>query len=774
MLYFLGPVSPIPSDHSINNKNVESTLLTQLSSMGIQESLVGVPELTFTTPIQTLKAPTGYFSSGNSSVSTVNRPRNRSSIGPLNDTASTDTTNSPAIWNHSNNNLFQDRTPGFSSPPYDNRALRRSMSDNTPSTSADVSAVTTPSLEPLQLTRRHKVNVPFNSAAKFMQSPHGFVSPLFDCKSTLALDENRKNISDNVPKISLIGSPSVSERRCSNFDNASRFAIPPSPSIMGKRNSLINGSLLRNTSGESPHISRPIFNALPRSQATRNLSSVSIDGDSVPKKLNLGVMSVTNENMNPNNKSPFSPVLNLNRSSIFRNIENSQSLLSPPATPCTPNQNKSSPFSKFSYPSSTEKRSPAEKISPAKSASRYASIPVFTPPSRSDKKCVDNFFSPNESCIKSSNLFKSPLPLAPIRVSNMTPSNFPALPPPFQPTPDQSVFDFPHIRRKTANHMPSTPARPQLTRRTSLMDTKLLFSNVKGKTIYDGLTPTPKSPNPISASPMKSSNSKFSFEDEFYEIHKIGEGSFFEVFSARSYKDKQVYAIKKSKNAFRSKNDRKKYLGEVESLVEVGANNANIVELFNCWQEDGHFYLQLEYCKSSLSQIMKNATTINEELVNQVLHDVATGLLQIHSHDVVHMDIKPDNILLGLDGNFKICDFGSAVLKNKTTVDTSESDCVYIAPELFMNEQLEIPPSTSADIFSLGLLLFEMISSYALPLNGKEWHFLREGGVSEILNGCSISNELKQTIIQMVDKSPNNRPTASELVQSNHINSMCF
>lgn len=105
--------------------------------------------------------------------------------------------------------------------------------------------------------------------------------------------------------------------------------------------------------------------------------------------------------------------------------------------------------------------------------------------------------------------------------------------------------------------------------------------------------------------------------------------------------------------------------------------------MYNCWQEDGHFLIQLELCAMTLTKLIKTTEVMHENLVKRILHEVCSGLSQIHEHDIVHMDIKPDNILIGFDHNLKIGDFGSAVLKNKKDVDTSESDCCYIAPELF-------------------------------------------------------------------------------------------
>merc|ERR1711957_231482 len=88
------------------------------------------------------------------------------------------------------------------------------------------------------------------------------------------------------------------------------------------------------------------------------------------------------------------------------------------------------------------------------------------------------------------------------------------------------------------------------------------------------------------------------------------------------------------------------------------------------------------------------------------------GLAHIHSYQVMHCDIKPENILVGRDGAYKIGDLGQSIACKAW--DEQEGDACYLSRDL-----LESNPSTAADIFSFGIMLFEIKSGEPLPGSGE-------------------------------------------------------
>ena len=498
-----------------------------------------------------------------------------------------------------------------------------------------------------------------------------------------SVNVHRRFSANESPKSTAFASPKLSFKMpilpiMESVPN--RFPIAPSPSIASKRPSLGNLSFGSPPAGNHASVS----NRIPRMHAIKNLSAISPPSSEV----------IYGTNDQTQTSSSLQGATAFNTFAIPRQ---------PSTAPCGPlfaafgddtNKGKSMMFraadirvqpatvvEKVEIPS-TNFESDCTNCSTPVTAPIPPPFNFFSPPS--NKQMPFAFLSQTN---RADNVG---MPASPMHVSPSRTAKKAAI----QPTPDQSVFDSVRIRKQRLMAVPSTPARPQLVRRSSLLDTKLLYSAKKMTEKLDGLgffgsvllpqTVSPKSNQSITfASPSIATANSFSLEHEFFDISKIGEGSFFEVFQAKCKRTRNLFAIKRSKNAFRSKNDRSKYMSEVNSLVSAGSNNPHIVEMFNCWQEDAHFFIQLEYCMCTLTEHVKRLPVIQETFARRVLHEVALGLRQIHSHDLVHMDLKPDNILLGLDHNFKIGDFGSAVLKSNAVVDTSESDCVYIAPELF-------------------------------------------------------------------------------------------
>jgi serine/threonine protein kinase len=156
---------------------------------------------------------------------------------------------------------------------------------------------------------------------------------------------------------------------------------------------------------------------------------------------------------------------------------------------------------------------------------------------------------------------------------------------------------------------------------------------------------------------------------------------------------------------------------------------------------------------------------IPEKTVWKICHDVAAGLSHIHSLGVVHNDIKPSNIFLvahnRLGAMLKIGDFGMAGDVG-TSEDGQEGDTAYMAPELLSSGARH----PSADIFSLGLTLYELAStcSWELPSEGSKWQELRNGSHSPDLPR-SRCPELSQLIKAMINPDPKQRPTADDILE---------
>lgn len=248
------------------------------------------------------------------------------------------------------------------------------------------------------------------------------------------------------------------------------------------------------------------------------------------------------------------------------------------------------------------------------------------------------------------------------------------------------------------------------------------------------------------------------FEQCFEVISRLGAGSFGEVYKVRSKEDGCLYAVKKSRDKFRGDADRKYKLEEVNKH-ELLKCHRNCVQFVKAWEERQHLYIQTELCEMSLKDYLEKNESASESLVWEFLVDLSLGLKHLHDNDMVHMDIKPANIFIGLDGLCKIGDFGLVLELSKCdTTQALEGDPKYLAPELMQGRFTK-----SADIFSLGITLLELASDLDLPRGGDTWHQLRNGQLPEVFTQ-GISPDLRRLITWMMDPLPQQRPTVDEIL----------
>jgi len=172
----------------------------------------------------------------------------------------------------------------------------------------------------------------------------------------------------------------------------------------------------------------------------------------------------------------------------------------------------------------------------------------------------------------------------------------------------------------------------------------------------------------------------------------------------------------------------------------------------------GYVYIRTELCEMDLTTYLRSEhNPISEPVIWRFLHDIANGLRHIHQHNLIHLDIKPDNILVSKN-DLRIADFGNA----SSGLEPYESgDPKYMAPELLNPQQGIRSNLQSADVFSLGITIWEMVTDLESESSIKVITQL-EGISSEI--EPSRSTELRQLVRQMVHPDPEQRPTLDQIL----------
>ena len=227
------------------------------------------------------------------------------------------------------------------------------------------------------------------------------------------------------------------------------------------------------------------------------------------------------------------------------------------------------------------------------------------------------------------------------------------------------------------------------------------------------------------------------FANDFENVRELGEGTFGKVFAVQGKVDGIEYAVKRSKRRFEGEHDRDKMLIEIHACSKLSAASEDdevysIVRYYAAWIEDEHVYLQMEHCEVSLEQIMLGGSGHRFDVPETflILRHVLLALKFLHSHNFVHLDVKPANILRK-QGHYKLGDFGLARRFFESGHVTSgpgveEGDARYLAPEL-LEWNIREKDLTKADLFSIGITGYELITGTQLPQNGEQWHTLRNG-----------------------------------------------
>ena len=139
-----------------------------------------------------------------------------------------------------------------------------------------------------------------------------------------------------------------------------------------------------------------------------------------------------------------------------------------------------------------------------------------------------------------------------------------------------------------------------------------------------------------------------------------------------------------------------------------------MLKYYGCWEESGKLFLKMEFCMMNLRQRQKCKTQFKESELRVIIRDLAEILSYLHESRVVHLDVKPDNILLrnkNKKPQYILADYSIATQLEALDQqeDIIEGDARYLAPELLNFEQPKGLDLTSADVYSLGMTVFELM-----------------------------------------------------------------
>ena len=244
---------------------------------------------------------------------------------------------------------------------------------------------------------------------------------------------------------------------------------------------------------------------------------------------------------------------------------------------------------------------------------------------------------------------------------------------------------------------------------------------------------------------------------KFYKYGRLlGKGAFGKVNLCLHTLTGRLVAIKSiNKEKIKTERQRQKIKQET-AIMEALSKSKNIVKIFETYETKKHICIVMEYiCAGDLLTYIKKRSKLTEPVAKFIFKQIILGIKHIHDNGIIHRDIKLDNILLDLDNNIKICDFGVSRKINLGEILFEQCGTpAYIAPEILINKGYE---GFGVDIWSAGVVLYAMLSG-TVPFKGnniKELHDLIINGKYKEVKG--ISKDAEDLLKKILEVDPKKR-----------------
>jgi len=202
-----------------------------------------------------------------------------------------------------------------------------------------------------------------------------------------------------------------------------------------------------------------------------------------------------------------------------------------------------------------------------------------------------------------------------------------------------------------------------------------------------------------------------------YEIKdRIGIGGMAEVYRAQDSTLGRVVAVKVMLPQFAADPSfTQRFRQEAASAANL--QSPYIVNVYDWGHDDDTYFIVMEFVRGSdLKTAIQQRGAINQRKAAEIGSQVCQALTVAHNQDIIHRDIKPQNIMVQPDGNVKVMDFGIACLSNGANPSNEAIGSVhYISPEQAKGDYTD----NRSDIYSAGVVLYEMLTS-RLPFDGAD------------------------------------------------------
>uniref|UniRef100_A0A4W6EKM9 non-specific serine/threonine protein kinase n=1 Tax=Lates calcarifer TaxID=8187 RepID=A0A4W6EKM9_LATCA len=259
-------------------------------------------------------------------------------------------------------------------------------------------------------------------------------------------------------------------------------------------------------------------------------------------------------------------------------------------------------------------------------------------------------------------------------------------------------------------------------------------------------------------------------------IGELGDGAFGKVYKARN-KETGVLAAAKVIET-KCEDELEDYMVEIDILAKC--DHRYIVKLLDAFYHDNNLWIMIEFCPGGAvdATMLELDRGLTEPQIKVVCRQMLEALDYLHSMKIIHRDLKAGNILLMLDGDIKLADFGVSAKNTKTLQrrDSFIGTPYWMAPEVVMCETMkDAPYDYKADIWSLGITLIELAQIEPPHHELNPMRVLLKIAKSEpptLEQPHKWSQEFKDFLRKSLDKNPETRPTAAQLMEHPFVRSV--